>query len=318
MGIVSSTRPALPQLAGGPFITDGGIETDLIFHGGFDLPHFAAFVLFDEPGGVDALHGYFRRYVLLARDHGVGVVLDTPTWRASSDWGELLGYSSERLTAVNRRAAALLEEFRSDGVDVVISGCVGPRGDGYEPEFCMTADQAEEYHAPQIQTFADTPADMVTALTLSYPEEAIGIVRAAVAAGIPVVISFTVETDGRLANGRPLLEAIAEVDCQTETAAEYFMINCAHPAHFADVLLAGGVELERIRGLRANASAKSHAELDESDELDEGDPTDLARRYQELSARLPQLTVLGGCCGTDHRHIAAVCEARSGSGSNDG
>jgi S-methylmethionine-dependent homocysteine/selenocysteine methylase len=302
----------LPQLSGGPFITDAGIETDLFFHGGFDLPHFAAFVLLDDSEGQDALHAYYRQYVALARAHGVGVVLDTPTWRANSDWGELLGYPQDRLAYINRRAVAFLEELRNDSPDIVISGCVGPRADGYEPRLRMTAEQAQTYHAPQVQTFAATTAAMVTALTLTYPEEAIGIVRAAVAAGIPIAISFTVETDGMLVNGQPLLQAIAEVDAQTDAAATYFMINCAHPTHFAHVLLGGRDNVERIRGLRANASAKSHAELDESDELDEGDPLDLARRYQELSARLPQLTVLGGCCGTDHRHIAAICEARSG------
>jgi homocysteine S-methyltransferase len=302
-----STRPALPQTAGARFITDGGIETDLIFHGRFDLPHFAAFVLLDDQAGQRALRAYYLQYLTLAQDHGMGAVLDTPTWRASADWGALLGYSRERLADVNRRAVLLLEELRGNTPAVVISGCVGPRADGCEPEHRMSAAQAEAYHAPQVQTFASTTADMITALTLSYPAEAIGIVRAATAAGVPVAISFTVETDGQLANGQPLLEAIDEVDEQTEAAAAYFMVNCAHPTHFAHILLGGDPRAQRIRGLRANASAKSHAELDDSDELDEGDPLELAQHYHELSSRLPHLTVLGGCCGTDQRHLAAIC-----------
>jgi S-methylmethionine-dependent homocysteine/selenocysteine methylase len=304
------THPPLPQLAGDPFITDGGIETDLIFHRGFELPHFAAFVLLDDPAGRLGLRAYYRQYIDLAAEHGVGVVLDTPTWRASADWGALLHYSSEGLADVNRRAVALLEELRSTSPPMVISGCVGPRADGDEPAGRMTADEAEAYHSAQIQTFAATTTDMVTALTLSYAAEAIGIVRAATAAGIPAAISFTVETDGRLATGQPLLEAIAQVDGETEAVAAYFMINCAHPTHFAHVLLGGGASVARIRGLRANASSRSHAELDRSDDLDEGNPLDLAERYHELSTRLPNLTVLGGCCGTDRRHIAAICAAR--------
>jgi len=303
------TRRSLPQLGEQPFITDGGIETDLIFHHGFELPHFAAFVLLDDPVGERALSAYYRQYLTLARDEGVGLVLDTPTWRASEDWGALLGYSAAALADVNRRAVALLEDLRSDAPAVVISGCVGPRGDGDDPADEMTAAAAEAYHAPQIRSLAATTADMVTALTLTRAEEAIGIVRAAVAADVPIAISFTVETDGRLASGRSLLEAIEEVDAATERAAAYFMVNCAHPTHFAQVLLGGGASVERVRGLRANASSRSHAELDESDELDEGDPLELAQHYRALRGRLPQLTVLGGCCGTDRRHVAAICAA---------
>lgn len=303
------TRRSLPQLGEQPFITDGGIETDLIFHHGFELPHFAAFVLLDDPVGERALRAYYRQYLTLARDEGVGLVLDTPTWRASEDWGALLGYSAAALADVNRRAVALLEDLRSDAPAVVISGCVGPRGDGDDPADEMTAAAAEAYHAPQIRSLAATTADMVTALTLTRAEEAIGIVRAAVAADVPIAISFTVETDGRLASGRSLLEAIEEVDAATERAAAYFMVNCAHPTHFAQVLLGGGASVERVRGLRANASSRSHAELDESDELDEGDPLELAQHYRALRGRLPQLTVLGGCCGTDRRHVAAICAA---------
>jgi S-methylmethionine-dependent homocysteine/selenocysteine methylase len=305
------THRPLPQLSGPRFITDGGIETDLIFHHGLDLPHFAAFVLLDDPDGERALRAYYAQYIALADEHGMGLVLDTPTWRASEEWGALLGYSPDALVDVNRRAVALLEDLRSDAPSVVVSGCVGPRADGYDPADHMTAAAAEAYHAAQIRTFAATTADMVTALTLTHTEEAVGIVRAAAAAGIPIAVSFTVETDGHLASGRPLLEAIEQVDADTEGAAAYFMVNCAHPTHFAHVLLEGGAAVTRIRGLRANASSRSHAELDESDELDEGDPLDLAERYRELSARLPQLTVLGGCCGTDRRHIAAICDAQA-------
>ncbi len=290
-------------------ITDGGMETTLIFHEGLDLPDFASFVLLDHPAGVEALRAYYRTYLEIARNRDVGIVLDTPTWRANRDWGERLGYSEEDLADVNRRGVELLEELRQPGMR--LSGCIGPRGDGYRVDSAKSADEAEEYHSTQVETFAGTSADLVSALTLTYADEATGIVRAANQAGTPVVISFTVETDGRLPSGQPLGEAIEQVDAETAGGAEYFMINCAHPTHFEGVL-EPAPWLERLRGLRANASKKSHAELDESEELDEGDPAELAAAYAELRGRLPNLNVVGGCCGTDHRHIDAISAAVTG------
>ena len=303
-----SRREHLPQLDGGLFLTDGGIETTLIFHDGLELPEFAAFPLLESDEGVAALRRYYEPYLELARDRHAGFVLEAPTWRANRDWGARLGYSPDALAAVNRKAIALMEELRHEheGEEpFVISGCVGPLGDGYDPDEFLSANEVEERHAVQITTLAGTAADLVTALTMTSVEEAIGIVRAAAAAGLPAAISFTVETDGRLPSGQALADAIEEVDTETDGAAAYFMVNCAHPTHFQHVL---GDRLERLRGVRANASTKSHAELDESDELDAGDPDELAARYAELTALRPQLNVLGGCCGTDHRHIAAIAD----------
>ena len=307
-----STRERLPQLSGDPFITDGGMETVLIFDYGLDLPDFASFVLLDEPAGVQALRSYYARFLDIARERGAGIVLDTPTWRANADWGERLGYSPEALADVNRRGVALLEELRRDakGMQLVISGCIGPRGDGYQVGDAMTSEEAESYHQPQVETFAGTTADLVSALTLTYVDEAVGIVRAAEKAGIPSVVSFTLETDGRLPSGQALKDAVAEVDAETGAAAAYFMVNCAHPTHFEHVLADGG--LERVRGLRANASSKSHAELDEAEELDQGDPHELAEQYRSLRRAWPNLTVVGGCCGTDHRHVDEICAVWTG------
>ncbi len=305
------TTPAtLPQLAGGVFITDGGMETTLIFQDGLELPHFASFVLLDDDAGRAALRAYFEPYVAVAREHGVGMVLDTPTWRANPDWGALLGYSPDALDDVNRRGVALLEELRaSSDAPVVICGCVGPRGDGYRAEALMSADEAAEYHSRQVATFAGTSADLVSALTMTYAEEAVGIVQAARAAEIPVVVSFTVETDGRLPSGQALDDAIEQVDAETDGAVVYFMINCAHPTHFEHVLDADAPWVARIGGVRANASTKSHAELDEAEELDDGDPADLGARYAALRGTLRSVTVVGGCCGTDHRHVGEMCRA---------
>jgi S-methylmethionine-dependent homocysteine/selenocysteine methylase len=306
-----SYRPQLPQLAtDGVFLTDGGLETSLIFHQGLDLPAFAAFDLLKDEAGEAALRAYFEPYLAIARERGAGFILDTATWRANPDWGAQLGYSREELEQANRRAVSLAEEISSaQDIPIVIDGVVGPRGDGYDPDSFMSADEAERYHAEQIRTFSQTAADMISAITMTYAEEAIGVVRAAQAVGMPVVISFTVETDGRLPDEQPLKEAIEQVDAATDGTVAYFMINCAHPQHFAAVLEEDGPWLDRIRGIRANASTRSHAELDEADELDAGDPFELAEDYRNLRTRLRNLNVLGGCCGTDHRHVAEVCKA---------
>lgn len=306
-------RAGLPQLGGGLFVTDGGLETELVFHDGRELPAFAAFPLLETPHGRQRLRRYYDNYLDIARGHRAGFVVETPTWRANPDWAAQLGYSRERLDELNRAAAQLAEAVRSaataDGITAVVSGCVGPRGDGYDPGEAMTADEAQGYHGAQIGTFASTSADQVTAITMTNAPEAIGVVRAASAAGIPSAVSFTVETDGRLPTGQPLHEAIEQVDAETDAAAAYFMINCAHPTHFRAVLDHDGAWRHRVVGLRVNASTKSHAELDESTELDEGNTDELAAGHVALRDRLPAVAVLGGCCGTDVRHVAAIFAA---------
>ena len=305
-------RHDLPQLSESVFLTDGGIETSLIYHDGMELPDFAAFALLTHEVGRDALRRYFEPYLAIARDARVGIVLETPTWRASSDWGGRLGYDSEALADVNAAAVGQLVELRdvwaTASTPVVISGCVGPRGDGYQPDSLMSPDRAEAYHAEQIQAFRTTEADLVTAITMTHTGEATGFVRAAQAAGLPSVVSFTVETDGRLPSGEGLADAIAAVDEATDGAPAYYMVNCAHPTHVDHTLRRLGRQAGRVRGLRANASELSHAELDEAETLDTGDPVDLADRYADLRRALPALTVLGGCCGTDARHIEAIAK----------
>ena len=303
----------LPQLGGGLFLTDGGIETTLIFHEGIDLPYFAAFHLMKSPEGRAALVRYFEQYVAIARADGTGYIFESPTWRASSDWGTLLGYSRDDIAAVNRDAIALMRELQekhgAPGFPMVVSGCVGRRGDGYDPGQVMSPGEAEDYHAHQIGAFAEAKADMVTAITMTNSNEAIGITRAAMKAGMPVAISFTTETDGRLPTGQSLADAIAEVDEATGAGPVYYMINCAHPNHFSSALPAGESWTTRVRGLRCNASKRSHQELNDSPDLDAGDPVELGDQYRELLQLHPQINVLGGCCGTDHRHIACISKA---------
>ncbi len=306
-------RARLPQLSNRLFLTDGGIETSLIYLDGFELPMFAAFDLFKNEAGRKGLRDYYARYASIANAHGLGFVLESPTWRANLDWGSKLGYSAPDLMRINREAIALMvdlrKEFETVGSPMVISGCFGPRGDGYDPGKKMSARQAEDYHAFQADLFADSEADMVTAITMNYVEEAIGIARAAAAAGIPSAISFTVETDGRLPTGQTLEDAIVAVDDATGGAPAYYMINCAHPTHFEEKLKADAPWVGRLRGLRANASTRSHAELDQASELDAGNPVELGRQYSKLRQKFGKLNVLGGCCGTDHRHVEQIALA---------
>jgi S-methylmethionine-dependent homocysteine/selenocysteine methylase len=304
-------RDALPQLGGDLFLADGGLETTLIFHDGLDLPDFAAYALLRRPEGEAALRKYFRAYAAIAQRFGVGLILESATWRASRDWAERLGHTPAELADLNRAAVRQLEGIRAEfqRAPIVISGCLGPRGDGYNPSTLMSVEAAETYHAAQVRIFADSAADLVTAITMNYVEEAIGIARAARSAGMPVVISFTVETDGRLPTRDTLQAAIERVDTATAAYPAYYMINCAHPTHFERALDPKEAWTQRLRGLRANASRQSHAELNESPTLDPGDPVELGREYAALKQRLPRLNVMGGCCGTDHRHVEQIATA---------
>lgn len=305
-------RSKLPQLNGDLFITDGGIETTMMFKENIDLPYLAAFTLLDSMKGKDLLTKYFDTYCQIATKYKVGLILEAVTWRASLDWAIKLGYSKNSLDELLRKSIEFFEPFRSQfenrDTKIVFSGCIGPRGDGYMPGDKMSVIEAQSYHSMQIETFSKTNVDMLTVLTLNYVEEAVGIARAADAYNMPAVISFTVETDGNLPTGQSLKEAIEQVETETNQAPIYYKINCAHPTHFKDAISTGDKWLEKIHSVRANASSCSHAELDEAEELDSGNPDELAQQYLVLKKLLPNLNVLGGCCGTDSRHIEAICK----------
>lgn len=288
--------------------TDGGIETVLLFREGFELPCFASFPLLEDERGRAALRRYFEPFLDLAEQRDLPFVLDTATWRASPDWGAKLGYDLERLAGVNREAVAFARALAEDRRRVTINGALGPRGDGYVVGERMSAEEAAEYHGWQVAILVSAGAERLSAITLTYPEEAAGVVQAGASAGVPVVAGFTVETDGRLPDGTSLADAVEQVDDETEAAADFFIVNCAHPTHIA-AGLDGAPALGRIGGLRVNASALSHAELDESEELDEGDPVQLASDNAALRNALPSIRLLGGCCGTDHRHVAEIITA---------
>ncbi len=312
-GIQAKYRHRLPQLEGGVFLSDGGIETCLIFHEGWELPIGEAFTLMQSERGRTALRDYFDRYLPIAVERGAGFILESPTWRANPDWAAKIGCGCDKLAAINRASIDLMQEIRAKyetaRTPIVISGCIGPRGDGYDPGALMSPAEAEDYHAWQAGVFASSGADCVSAITMTNVNEAIGVARAAKALHMPCVISFTLETDGRLPTGQALGEALEAADAETGASPAYYMINCAHPSHFAGALEDGAPWVKRLRGLRANASRRSHAELDNAPELDIGDPKELGADYAALLRRFPHINVLGGCCGTDHRHVACIASA---------
>lgn len=311
---MANYRNALPQLSGDLFLTDAGVETDLIFNRGIEIREFAAHTLLTDPVGRAALRNYFAGFLALARQQRTGFVLDSVTWKAHRHWAKALDASTADLKAANEESvrfmADLRFEFAGKGTPIVLNGVIGPRGDAYRPEALIAAAEAEDYYAEQLGWLAATDIDMVTGLTFNQAGEAAGLVRAARSAGLPVVISFTVETDGALPTGQSLADAITQVDTQTDGYAAYFMINCAHPDHFGDALQ-DGAWARRIRGIRANASRRSHAELDEASELDAGNPHELAGNYVAIASRLPWLNVFGGCCGSDLRHVTEIARELS-------
>lgn len=303
----------LPQQQGQMFVTDGGIETHLIFNQGQDLPEMSAYLLNMSEAGRETMRDYYRDYISIAQKSGQGFLFDTNTWRANPDWGQRVGFDSISLRTANLRAVELCQEMQAEfaaaGVPSIISGVLGPRRDAWQYDARMTVEEAMNYHAAQVAAFAESDADYVSAYTLTNVPEAVGIAQLAKEHGLPVVLSFTLETDGNLPGGKPLSRAIDEVDAATGGYPAYYMINCVHPIHFTDTVSRGGGWVDRIGGLRVNASKMSHAELDNSPTLDIGDWQDLAQRYARVLPHLPNLRVIGGCCGTDHRHIGAICAA---------
>lgn len=295
-----------------PFLTDGGFETWMFFVEGFEAPEFAALVLMDDAHAREKMGHYFERFLTMAENAGTGFVLDTNTWRGCVDWAPKLGVTTDDILRLSADAVRFAHDIRTRWVDrvdpIIINGVVGPARDGYVAEAAPDADRAEAVHTPQLAVFASEGVDMVSALTMTNSPEAIGIARSAAAHGLASVISFTVETDGCLPTGQTLSDAIAATDQATGEAPLYYMVNCAHPDHFRDALAAKEPWTSRIGGVRANASRMSHAELDVAETLDDGNPEEFGHLHAEIGTTLPELRVVGGCCGTDHRHVDCVSQ----------
>ena len=292
------------------FLSDGGLETFLIFDKGYDLPCFSAAVLLETDQGRADLRAYFERFIGIAKSSGRGFILDAPTWRAGTAWAGPLGQTLKDVMETNQRAVSFVSKLRAqqetESCPILINGLVGPAGDAYAPDTQISRQEALLIHAPQIHTLGNAGVDMISAMTLTHADEAVGIVQAAKEIDTPIVVAFTLETDGHLPSGQPLGEAIAEVDAATNGGPLYYMINCAHPDHFREVLDTTAAWALRIGGIRSNASRQSHAELDEAEILDNGDPVEFGNLNAELLSRLPNIRVLGGCCGTDHRHVRCI------------
>ena len=302
-------RNNLPQLGGNLFASYTGMDTELLYNHGIELPGFASYPLLSNPDHKSLIRDYYCNLVDLAREQDVGVILDAVTWVANRDRGAELGYTADDLKKFNTDAIELIASVRNEKGDLptVLNGQVGPRGDGYAPSDLMTTQEAEDYHSEQIEVYANSEADFVCAFTICYPEEAAGVVRAAQRFAMPVAIAFTVETDGRLPTGMPLKEAIEKVDAESNGGALYFLINCAHPDHFKDIFT-NEPWMQRLRGVVANASRCSHAELDVAEELDDGDPDELGVQVGGLRRKYPHFNILGGCCGSDMRHVKRILE----------
>jgi len=309
---MGTQRSALPNETNRLFLTDGGTETWLIHKRGLELPYFSSFHLLNDARATEEIRSYYRSFADIAVEHGTAFIFDSLTYRASTDWGELLGYSAGALAEMNLMALELYREVAHESgladSDAIISGCIGPKGDAYEQNAALAADGAQEYHQVQVDTFKSGDVDIVTALSLSSSQEAIGIVRAAQAAGLQSAISFMVEKDHCLQSGESLQTAIETVDRATGAAAAYFMVNCAHPIDFGPALT-DGKWVSRVHGIRANSSKQEHSLLNTLGHLDEGNPEELAGEYASLKSRYPDMNVFGGCCGTDFTHVRQISSA---------
>jgi homocysteine S-methyltransferase len=305
-----------------PFLTSGGIETYLLFLQGVPLREFCAFELIDDEAGWSTMERAFLRPILdAAAASGFGFISDCLAWRASRDYVDRLGHSAAGVAGVNKRLVARMrrsiDEWRAAGGErakacpVVLAADLGPRGDGYAVGAGgpLPVDAAYGYHVEQVRALADADVDLLVALTMTSVNEALGVVRAAREHRLPVLVSPTVETDGSLPDGSALGDFVARVDEATGGYPVAYIVNCAHPTHLEPTLRraadAGAPWLRRFRGLRTNASAKSHQELDEATELDRGDVAELVERMKTLKDRYG-FTILGGCCGTDAEHMQAI------------
>ena len=297
------------QREGQFFLTDGGIETEIMYKWGFELPHFAMYPLLDNPDAMAAMRGMYRRYLDVAARHRLSALMGGLDYRASSDWGALLGYSREALAEANFRSIAFLrelaDEYVADIPQILIAGYIGPRGDAYRINRTITAAEAEDYHAVQLATLKAADVDLAWALTFNNTPEAIGVARAAARIGVPLAISFTLNSASRLSSGPSLAQAVETVEAETGGTPAFYSLNCSHPVEFEPALTAGDW-IGRVRGFRPNASKMDKIALCKLGHLEEGDPVELGRLMGALARRYPHMDVWGGCCGTGDVHLDQI------------
>ena len=298
-----------PQEEGRFYLTEGGTETELMYKHGFELPHFAMFPLLDNPEAVSKMREMFRSYLDVAAKHEFCALMGGLDYRASPDWGELLGYSPAGLSDANLQSIEFLRdvagEYSSDIPEILFQGLIGPRGDAYERNETITENEAEDYHAVQLETLKKADVDLALAITFNNIPESVGVARAAAEIGIPLAISLTLDSSSKLRSGPSLAEAITTIDKEPDQSPEYYLINCSHPVEY-EPAIEPGEWIERIRGVRPNASKMEKIALCKIGHLEDGDPEELGTLCGDLARRYPHMDIWGGCCGTWDKHLDEI------------
>lgn len=303
--------------SGATFLTDGGIETRLIYEFGIDLPDFASFLaLFDDRGRA-ALREIYRGYLAVAAEFRMPMLVGAPTWRAHPECLRRFGFAkADDLRRVNAEAVAFLQDLRRETRTetlVHIAGVIGPRRDGYRAEDAPALDEARAYHEAQAQALAGLGVDLLYAPTFPSRDELAGVAQAMARTGLAYALAPVIDPKGRLLDGHSFAEAVRLVDESTDPKPLYFLAGCVHPSTFLAAAAEGGDRTMprmpgRLAGIKANASPLPPEELDRLGHLDADAPAVLAQEILAARRRYG-LRILGGCCGTNDRHIRALAEA---------
>lgn len=301
-----------------PFIVAEGsvierIKRETGYHLDPDIAN--AGMVYDENGAA-ILASIYREYIETAKPFDLPIVILTPTWRASGERLERAGFLGKD---VNRDCFEFLARVR-DGYGmyaekILVGGILSCRGDAYNTADALDADEAQAYHAYQVGRLASAGVDFLLASTIPASKEAAGMAAVMAECGLPYIISFIIRPSGKLLDGTPLVEAIAEIDVSVSPQPTAYMLNCVHPANARRTIAAGpnnSAQLKsRLIGLQGNASRMSPEELDGRVELDADPPERWARAMLSLHDDF-DMRILGGCCGTDNRHIARLVELYAG------
>jgi homocysteine S-methyltransferase len=300
-----------PQKEGRFYLSEGGTETEILYKYGFELPQFAMFPLLDNPEAVSKMQGMYRKYLDVVAKHGMCALMGGLDYRASPDWGKLLGYSPQGLSEANHKSINFLreiaKEYTSDIPDILIQGLIGPRGDAYKMNLNITENEAEDYHSIQLNTLKEANVDLALAITFNNIPESIGVARAAKKIGVPLAISLSLDSTSKLNSGPSLAEAITTIDEETELAPEFYLINCSHPLEYESAIVSGDW-INRIRGVRPNASKMEKIALCQIGHLEDGDPVELGVQCGDLARRYPHMDIWGGCCGTWDTHLDQIAK----------
>lgn len=294
------------------YLTEAGTETEVLYKEGYELPHFAMWTLLDNPEAMERIGDMYRRYLDVAAENETGIVLCGFDYRASPDWAALLDVDRDGLREVIHRGIGFLRDvsdpYRDRVPHILLGGSIGPRGDAYSRGEPVTADSAEEYHSFQIACLKEAGADIACAHTFNNIPEAVGVARAARAEGLPLAMYFSLDSSSRLNTGPSLRDAVIETDSQTGNAPLFYGLNCSHPVEFEPALEPGDW-IDRLRSIRPNASKMEKIALCKLGHLEDGDPDELGAQMGDLARRYPHMDIMGGCCGTDERHLSRIAEA---------